>query len=69
MEVGTCAGGRPVSWNGECVVSMLGHECEGMGSGMEAYGGGIDMPYEASTAMSGEGPYSKPLYSGTGGEC
>ena len=35
-EVGVVDGGNPDAANGECVVSMLGQECEGMGSGMEA---------------------------------
>jgi len=35
-DVGVVETGIPDAANGECVVSMLGHECEGMGSGMEA---------------------------------
>lgn len=36
VEVGPGAGGMPDSWKGDCVVSILGHECEGMASGIEA---------------------------------
>jgi hypothetical protein len=35
-DVGVVQTGNPDAANGECVVSMLGQECEGMGSGMEA---------------------------------
>lgn len=69
IEVGTDTCDSPVSGKGECVASMLGQECEGMGSGIVAYGGGIDMPYEESTAIKDDGPKSNPLYSGIGGEC
>lgn len=35
-DVGVVEAGNPDATNGECVVSMLGQECEGMGRGMEA---------------------------------
>lgn len=44
------------SGNGVWFASMLGHVCEGLVNGSDAYGGGMVIPNGDSIGMTGGGP-------------
>lgn len=57
---GVGVGSVLVSRNGVCAANMLGHVCDGIVNGKDAYGGGTVMPKDDSIDIGGDEPYPSP---------